>query len=498
MVARRWTSALAVLVAIGSAHARNTPDDLVEALTEIDAVDGIVTAEDVADFARPANPWRFSFLTSTRWSTARPQRLDGSVAGEQEGLGFAGRWRHDGLRVRSVGWLRMQGPRVGLGLGAARLNHGLGLLMSPVGARSAFGPDVGLQGSRPGWRPSTSLGADQLDHAVWCHVKGSRYQATIGATQRGTSRPGGIVRLTSESDGRTMSVLTIAGDRWRGSSLATGWTAAEWRVAVETALWATPDGTTDWAAVAAIRHTLPRLIVEGQVGLANAVSPPAGGLRPACLSGWLGRGWVARVQTRRGATVRAGLALSWARDRDPDHALGRVRERRRLALSIQGRTAGHGRWECRIRRSQYGDWTWIDAAPWRPPALTSRKTRTWLLLQDSRPAGSGLVTVSWRQLLQDGLSQQLVSVRWRGDLTAVRVAAAIQSAWGDGLDLVTVAVPVSGQVAVHHWGAWRSGWWLGLQGRGRWSWQLAALVRRPTDLDAPAVIDTRLGFGGRF
>jgi hypothetical protein len=188
----------------------------------------------------------------------------------------------------------------------------------------------------------------------------------------------------------------------------------------------------------------------------------------------------------------AGLA-SVAAGREPDRVPTLARRRHRLELQATGRVGDDGRWRVRWRRIDEWRQERSRTEPWLRPEPRPDPPRTDWSLAVEHPAHGGQVRLRWR-IKDDGTrTRQLLALGWRRDWPACRLRCQWQSAWGDDADLVTLAVPVRGYFAVQHWGRWRSGFWLGLEGRGRWGWQIAVLRRLAADPTAAAELIGQIG-----
>ena len=160
--------------------------------------------------------------------------------------------------------------------------------------------------------------------------------------------------------------------------------------------------------------------------------------------------------------------------------------------------AGRGRWRVHLRGRADRDAAWSPAAPWLSPRHEIAPLRLGVALRVQHPVAAGRLSVDWRQHRDDGRVRHLLRCGWRRDWPRLRLRAEVQSAWGEVVDVVSLAVPVSGYYVVQHWGRWVSGGWLGLEGRGGWRWQAAVVARWPVEPASRARLEGRLGLRRDF
>lgn len=474
-------------------------DDLDAALAEVAAADGIVTDDDLASAGAPA-----PFLTSGRWTVAARLREGGRHDQESRldlqagALRLVGRWRLREGEQTPAGWVQTGDAALAAGIGTVALQHGAGIVAAASSRPRRLAAGSSLGPSRTGWRGSTALADDRRPVLLWgrATVGPIALGAGYGRDREGERR--GRLRLGLSSGRRELSLLLARDGPSDGASVAGRWRDGAWTAHAEVAAWQEVggDGTRPWTGravtvTAGQRSSTWRL--ELQAAMARAVAGPAGGHRPACLLTWRGVGWCLRTRVRLGESTRLGGLAAWSRGRDPDTALGDRRQRQRLDLSLAGRVAARGRWRLQLRGRADREAAWSPEAPWLPPRSEIAPLRLGVALHVQHPVADGRLSLDWRQQRDDGHVRQLLRCGWRRDWRRVRLRAEVQSAWGEAVNLVSLAVPVPGYYVVQHWGRWVSGGWLGLEGRGAWRWQLAVVARWPVEPASRARLEGRLG-----
>lgn len=459
------------------------PDDLAALLTDLEASGGILTEAELATLVAPPAPT--AHLSRGSWSLGVGVRE--SVAPRTQlrmerrarAWSFRLRVRRDGYGQRVVGWLEARRSDWTLHLGGGAPVHGAGLLAAPSGARSSLSTETSLAAPRPGWRASTTLDSRQRLLGAALSWRANGISATGGLARDQEGQQAGYVRASAA---RGATRLGVMGLRWgprRGLGADLIWHRGPWRLGAEAAAWwRGPAAPAEHAWLLSAAWRRERWLAELQAASSRGVTGLPGAVRPACLSGWRGRGWAVRVVSRLVKGWTASLVHGLAADRQPDDALGRRRRRSLVAVRIRGGRRGGPTWELRLRHTDESRWTWDQFQPWQPATISSRRLRTWLALGVAVPWGAGDGRLTWRRLEEAGSVRDLLTVQWERRQGAVRWRAAVQMAWGEPLDLVAVTAPVSGLVRLRHWGHWQNGVWLGAEGRGRWRWQLGAELRR--------------------
>ncbi len=481
------------------------PDELAAMLADLEASGGLLTGDEAALLAdelpepragpaRALGRWRAGLMIDGDGPPTGHVDLDGAWSGVSARLRLRRREQGD----TAAGWASWAGRGLGMSAGYGAPSMGMGMLAAPVGSRASLGLSSSMAPARSGWRTSTSLGDEartaglavdarsgRLAGAValaidgagrdlewaWAQFGGDDGALEAGGLRRGDARGRGIVLRRREGPWR----LHIEGVRWRRDGRASpegavagwvGWAASGWAV--------------EWQGASS----------RGGAGLPGAV-------RPACLGGWWADGWALAVSRRGGGRWRwRGLyAAGWTADTDQPE--GGARDRRVLAEMELSRPGPAG-WEARVRRQVDAAWRLPDGAPWDLAVRTRLRQRLWLTGRAWAPWAGGRMTATWRRLEEDGGGRSFVAIQWQGDLRSVRWRAAVQAAWGEPLDLVTVAAATPDLVRLQHWGRWRSGTVLGAEGRGAWRWQAGVAVRRPTDASVGLDVVGLMGLGRRW
>ncbi|MEZ4387660.1 MAG: hypothetical protein R3D98_08795 [Candidatus Krumholzibacteriia bacterium] len=491
----RLPGAMLVVLAAAPALAQTPADttladvDLAAALDEVAAAGGVA---DPAELPAMDPFWRWpsgEMMVDVRGGAAGVERTRGGVELEARPVRLAGRWQRTDAGTAVAGWFVADRGGWSAGMGHGGLQHGVGLVSAAPGGRSSLDAGSSLLAPRQGWRGTLSEASTGGWQAIW--ARGERGPLAVlaadGRDQDG--RPVSLQRLAWSGRGIDLAVLRTRRDGRRATSLSFLQAGHGWRVVGEAAAWSGHGS----AAVVTAMVDQGAWRGELQVALSRVTASPAGGLRPATLLGWRGRGWTLRWQRKvRHAVVLEGL-VTWSRARDLDAAAADERERLRADLIWSGALPGRGRWHLRGRLDQERQWRWQAAEPWSPPAVMAVMPRWWLTAGGDLPLAGGELRLSWRLSQKDRQARHLLSGQWSADHGAIRLRAGWQTAWGPPVDLVSLSVPVPGFYVVQHWGDWRSGAWLGLAGRGRWGWQLAVVARRPTARNQPAEVTGQAG-----
>jgi hypothetical protein len=345
----------------------------------------------------------------------------------------------------------------------------------------------------PGWRGTTSVAAADRLLLGWARAQAGPVSVLGGRGRDVDGGPASLVRASWSAPAGDVAVLWLARDGREAMSVSVDRSGPRWRATAEAARW----GQGNSAAVAAVAAERGRWRGQLQAGVASAVDDLPGSRRPACLLGWYGRGWALRMQGRPWPRVGLAGLLAWSQARDPRRLPGDLRERWRAELVWSLTTPGQGRWRLRWRVDQEWQRKWPREASWLPAERWPQPALTWLAATWEQTVAGGRLRADWRLRQKNHDARQLLSATWRRDLGPVRLRGGWQAAWGAPVDLVTLAVPVAGYYLVQHWGQWRSGLWLGLEGTGRWGWQLAVVTRTPAAAAGPvqwtAHVGLRLG-----
>lgn len=490
-------------------------DDLAVLLADLEALGGILDSEDITlleQALRESAP-EPAATSSGLWTAAVDMRPGAALRGDTrvrygtDRLRLGARWRQGDGSSTGAAWLQGGGRAWRLTGGAGSLAHGNGLLAASLGARSSLGLDASLLPATPGWRPSLATTVPQRLVGIAAYVDGGWLNLQAAAARDRERLAAHHVRLGLQcgrprrrGDGLQLGLLGLRRGAAQAGGLDLRWTRGPWSLAAEAGAWRLqPDqaGAGAWLLAAGWRRR--SWLAEFQAASARAAVAMPGAQRPACLSGWLGQGWAWRLSGRPAAAWRVAIAGTAGEDRDPQLAAGRRRARQLLTLAVAGPWSAAGTWEVRWRRLEEARRAWDPAQAWLPAQETGRRLRTWWVLQAGHPAAGGTVQVAWRRLEEAGQARNLMTVSWRRDGRRVRWRAGWQSAWGQPLDLVTVSAPVSSLLRLRHWGTWDSGLQLGVEGRGRWRWQVGGELRRRSEAAGGGLVgEGRLLWGRSF
>lgn len=474
-----WVLALAASAA--DLDTLRVDDELEAALDEVIAADGLLDADEVAEVGSRWSWPAGEVATVLRVQEGSIERNGATLHVNEGAVQAAGRWQDDRNGRRLVGWLAVEHPAVAAGVGAGGLRHGGGLVSASAGSRSSLDATSNLLAPAPGWRGTRSVSASDRLQLGWVRTRRGPLGAFGG---HGTDDDGVAVRVAraawSRAD-REVAVLWLERAGRRALSVSLDQAGGGWRATAEAARWG--QGNAAVLVAASARRGSWR--GQFQAAIASAADDMPGSRRPACLLGWYGHGWALRLQGR--PWIRVGLSglLAWSLARDPRRLPGDERERWRAELVWSASTPERGRWQLRGRIDQQRERAWSPDRPWLPAEPSASPALIALAATHERPAAGGRWRVAWRWRQKDAAARHLVTTTWRRTLGGVRFGVGWQAAWGEPVDLVSLDVPVAGYYLVQHWGGWRSGHWLGMEGTGRWGWQLAIVSRQPALTAAP-------------
>ncbi len=540
---RRWRGLLLAMAIAGSAGpgggaparagddtaATLDPAELDALLAELEADGGLLTAAERAEIAaqlasdlaggsRGAARGRDPGGLRGHWDAALTGRPDADArwrgALSLRGTGWAARVRGDsrGSARRLAAWWQASGTGWELALGDGWAVCGGGLVTAGPG-RGRLSAEDPLDLPRPRWRRSAALVASAPRLAGALTVSRGGWRLALGGGRRPHTASGiadafaapaatGHLQLAWEGAGHAVAATSTTRPDGEGRALDLGLRHGPWRLTTAVGRWRRRTGEQGhgWVVHAARRAE------RWQLGLQLAATGGADGLeaarRSACLSGWRGRGWAARLRWRLPSGLDLAAILGTSRDRDSDLARGRRRQRTTGELRLAGRVDDRLDWALRLRRIEESWLAWDPRQPWLPAGDDGRRERIWLAASVAAPVGPGSGSASWRRLEQAGAARHLLALRWERDGPAVRFRVTLRSAWGDPLDLVAVSAPVAGLVRLRHWGAWEQGLGLGLSGRGRWRWRLGAEWRRAArhagQTGGGPALEALAGWGLRF
>jgi hypothetical protein len=487
------------------------PDDLAAMLADLEALGGVLDSDDLAllrDAYREQEPGtgpvfrpRGEWLLAANARDGSAPRLEARLRQGGRRLRFGGRVQRSGTAQQGVLWLTAAGSQWQVAGGAGSLGHGSGLLSAPLGARSSLTVDASLLPSAPGWRPSQAVTMPQRLDGLALDLSAGAINLQFGRAQDQDERPAQHLRLALGDHRRlSLGLLGLQRDQALASGLDLRVQRGPWRLTGEAAVWRLQaDQAAARAWVLTVGWRRHRVLAEFQAAGSRAAGGMPAAQRPACLPGWFGEGWAWRLRARTVAGLQVGLAGGGGEDRHAQTATGRRRTRHQLAMTVHGPWLEEGRWELRWRRLDEAYHGWDPDQPWLPAGLDRRQSRTWLTGLVEQPLGGGTGQFSWRRLEESGQARNLLGVRWQRTTARLRWRVGWQAAWGEPLNLVTVSVPVSSLIRLRHWGTWDSALLAGVEGRGRWRWQLGGeLRRRSPDSGGGMVGEGRVQWGRRF
>ncbi len=293
-----------------------------------------------------------------------------------------------------------------------------------------------------------------------------------------TGRPPGSLRGATRQDVLLGGFSArLGGSRWaglwgrqgegRGGSLALEAAVLGGCVRAEYALWKSGQQQPihrAWAMGWQLDRPAWRL--EMQAIAADAAGAPLA-QRPTLLPTWLGWGWAVRGYYNVSAHSRLFILLSRGRGRITTASLPETETYTRIELAYRWRLVMGLTCEVHHRESREMHDGWQERYPWLAPARVMERRRSqtraalkgrWWLLH-----WSGSV----RTLAEERVGSNSDSGRpRRRNLVGVQVdwcsrapwevRAAWYWAWGDDVDLVSVAGMVPGYVTLRHWGRWAS------------------------------------------
>lgn len=464
-------------------------DELEAALDEVIAADGMLHADDLAG---AAGGWGWpsgeaSTILRTRGGIV--ERTGATVNLTEGAVRAVGRWQDDRHGRRLAGWLAAERPALAAGFGAGGFRHGGGLVSASAGSRSSLDATGNLLAPAPGWRGTSSLSATDHVRLGWARARRGALGAFGGHGVDGDGESVGLARAAWSGADRELAVLWLERAGRQAVSVSLDHEGTGWQATAEAARW----GRGNTAVLVAASASRGAWRGQFQTAIASAADAMPGSRRPACLLGWYGRGWALRVQGRPWARVGLSGLLAWSLARDPRRLPGDERERWRAELVWSSGTPQRGRWQLRGRIDQQRQRSWPPGMPWRPAERSSSPPLVAVAASHEHPLAGGHWRVGWRLRQKDAAARHLVAATWRRMLGPVRVGVGWQAAWGEPVDLVSLDVPVSGYYLVQHWGGWRGGHWLGVEGRGRWGWQLAVVWRQPDPAATPVQWSAQAG-----
>jgi hypothetical protein len=485
-------------------------------LAELEAEGGILTAEERAALARGLRAdvaeddetgggraggeaaRGFAVLAMTAGPARAPRALTGlEVHGAAWRVRLRASRRADEQRLAL--WIRATHPRWRFSVGDGVLACGGGLVAAGYG-RSRLAADDGLTTAAAGWRTSAALIRDRPRPAATLALQARGWQLDVGLAPGDSGRTDGHVQAGWGTRGARAVLTTLRRADGQAGAADLALVRAGWSLGAAGGVWRRGDGQAGIGWVVAAGHDAGTWLAELQLAAAGGAQPLDGARRPACLSGWRGSGWALRAQARAPARIRAAMVVGASRDRDPDEARGRRRERRTLEVVLGRRVRGAISAELRLRRVTDTTHAWDPLQPWLPATPDGSRDRIWIVASLAGPVQGGEGRVAWRRLEEAGEARNLLAVRWRRASGAVIVHAAATSAWGAPVDLVAVSAPVPGLVRLRHWGGWSQGLQLGLRSAGGAGWQLGGEWRRraPASTATGPSYEVHAGWRQRF
>ncbi len=387
--------------------------------------------------------------------------------------------------------------------GGVGMRHGLGLLAAGPGSWATLSSAVALSPGGAGWlvhagaREGRALwgGALTGSQGPWrLDLVAGRAQSSVSGRSVDLQR---LVRLEHGGGGGAVSVLGADWAGGAGGSVAARLEAGRGLIfAGEMALWSPSGGGARRPAMGlTLAYRRGGLRLEGASALAAGGQGAPLALRPAFLPTWDAHGWAARGvwRARSHVVLQALLAQGHGREQAGDGP--RTRARRTLELAAEFRPRAGVRLGARWKVALQDDAGWTDRSPWLPPALVAQSrveqatisaARQWpgiwlqaqLRWRTAWPGpgdtgGAAGPTPAGRRALGGLL------VDWR-PRTGWLLRGRWGAAWGDPVNVQSVAAPAPGLVVPRHWGRWAEELGVGLeQRRGRGWWQAAAAARRP-------------------
>lgn len=222
-------------------------------------------------------------------------------------------------------------------------------------------------------------------------------------------------------------------------------------------------------------------------GLDVAASSAAVGFRPLeggrspLIPGAAGRGWALRL--RRGWTGgwRMAVLLHGGVAERPERGPDELDRRALAEMRLEGEASATTRLRLRARLRTARRDGWEGREVWETPAPSRPERELTLAVGAESRSGAAV----WRADLRGRLRDDETGLRRRSLLELLREGPApgggrwrLRSAvaWGDELDLVSVAVPAPGAPTLKHWGrrddetslGWRGGWGPGVWTAAAW------------------------------
>ncbi len=475
----------ALLARLAAAGVELSPDDLARLVGA--RVSATTASTPVASRARRSgqivwrNSWNPDDPTTTR---LRVYLTAGPVSGRLRAQAT------DGSRSDRSGTVNVVGNGWRVVGGGAGMQHGFGLLAAAPGRWHSLSASASLAADRPGL---TNFGgaADRL--AVLGGGVAGQFgtiscAALVGRPLVTPAVEVGLLRCSLTLGTTTVSALRGATGATAGTSLAFSDRTRRRHLDFEFASWrSAPRQARQYAWAAGYRLRLTAaFLLEGQCSAAGSGEEFLLARRPATLPGWDGWGWVIRCRQRLGKTVRVWLLAAGGHRRDSraDTPL-RLRDHRR-EFALEWRCRPELRAEFRVRRRTRTRYAWSTHYPWQPAAIADWDTRLDVTARLEARTDRGTARLDWRTMYESSVDgpacRHLVAVagRWFWQPQWL-VRAGVTWSWGDALDLVSAANPLTGMVLPRHWGKWALGTNAGLEKISRrWRVQLA-VARRERD-----------------
>jgi hypothetical protein len=410
--------------------------------------------------------------------------------------------RRDGSAQRATGmalaWRASRNQVLFGGVGAA---YGLGLFVAGPGRWSSLSSSASLYPGRAG--PISYVGSRD-PQALWgaasrLDINSWRLDILWGKQQslRADQKSGrvGVMGLT-----KRWSCFEVGG--WLGQQGdATGGSATFSAVyplglmVFETASWrfgAENDWQSAWAVL--LRLARDSWLIEGQMAGSQGGTGAPLAQRPAILPGWQGRGWAIRGSLALPSRLRLRILAAQGLQRRLASDNLETLQTETWEAALEQRFGPGWRGEVRYRTGVIETLGWEDRSPWLPPADRRLRGRDQIvaLLQHQRRHLGFQISLRALKELRDDLEASLATGR-RRCLVATRsdwlcgarwrLRFAWGWAWGETVDLVSVASPLTGYVIPRHWGRWKSESSIACEYRHTWGWiQLGAAWRTPDDM----------------